>query len=367
MVRTSRKRHANGATAALLSLACFVALTLACASGSPGSGSRPDWVRGQSSEFPPELYVTGAGSGSDPETARESARAEIARIFRSQVESSISSQTTGTTREQGGRSRSQVIETLEIETRVSAEGDFEGIYIAEVWHDRRAGSYFALAVLEKAKMRGVLLEQLRAAADRVHGDLIRFDTAPTNLGRSKALVDAARSRGEVDAIVARARVVGRPSVTGLPGSGEIDRDLNETLWNTRFEVRAVEIDQTTGAVRGRLPKLEEQLEKAITGIGFKVVGPDGRQRRPNVWLTCRMSVEEVPRDLEGHFVRWEGSYELTGPPPHGPVILASEGSGGESYSTASLARTRALMRGSAKLARDLENQISRYLTESERH
>ena len=80
-----------------------------------------------------------------------------------------------------------------------------------------------------------------------------------------------------------------------------------------------------------------------------------------------MSVQEVPRDLQGYFVRWEGSYELTGPPPAGPVILASEGSGGESYSTASLARTRALMRGSAKLARDLENQISRYLTESERH
>ncbi len=80
-----------------------------------------------------------------------------------------------------------------------------------------------------------------------------------------------------------------------------------------------------------------------------------------------MSLQEVPRDFKGHFVRWEGSYELTGPPPEGPVILASEGSGGESYSTAPLARTRALMRGSAKLARDLESQISRYLTESERH
>jgi hypothetical protein len=108
-----RTRHSSSALR--LALAVVTALALGCAAG--GIGSRPDWVRGRSSEFPEQLYVTGLGVGSDPEAARESARAEIARVFRAQVESSVSSQTTGTTREVDGRTRSQVIETLEIATR----------------------------------------------------------------------------------------------------------------------------------------------------------------------------------------------------------------------------------------------------------
>jgi hypothetical protein len=357
--------------AARLALASLIALAIGCTSGSSASraGGKPDWVRGRSSEFPQHLYVTGFGVGSAPETARDSARAEIARIFRSQVESSVSSQTIGTTHEVDGRARSQVIETLEIATRVAAEGDFEGLYIAETWRERSTGTYYALAVLDKEKMRKVLLAELRSAADRVHGDLVRFDSAATNLGRSKALIAAVRASGEVDAIVARARLVGRPRVIGLPGRGEIERDLDQTLWDTRFEVRAIEVDAATGAPRGELPKLREQLEEMITRIGFKVAGSgrSGISGPPNVWLTCRMSLEEVPRDLATHFVRWEGVYELTGAPPGGPVVLASESSGGASYATARLARTRALTKGSSQLARDLEQQISRYLGEPGRH
>jgi hypothetical protein len=178
-----------------------------------------------------------------------------------------------------------------------------------------------------------------------------------------------RASAEVDAIVARARLVGRPRVVGLPGSGEIERDLDQTLWNTRFRVRAVEVDSRTGAPRGELPKLREQLEEMITRIGFKVAGAPGKAASgpANVWLDCRISLEEVPRDLNTHFVRWEGVYELTGPPPEGPVILASESSGGASYATAGLARTRALSKGANQLARDLEKQISRYLKEPEGH
>jgi hypothetical protein len=365
------KRWVFRSSAARPVLACLLGLALGCASGSSTSrsGGQPDWVRGRSSEYPQHAYVTGSGAGSDPETARDNARAEIARIFRSQVESSVSSQTTGTTREVDGRTRSEVIETLEIATRVAAEGDFEGLYIAETWSERSTGTHYALAVLDKEKMRKVLLAELRSAADRVHGDLVRFDSAATNLGRSQALIAAVRGSGEVDAIVARARLVGRPRVVGLPGRGEIERDLNQTLFDTRFQVRAVEIDAATGTTRGELPKLREHLEEMITRIGFKVVGSgrSGRSGAPNVWLTCRMSLEEVPRELSTHFVRWEGAYELTGAPPSGPVILASESSGGASYSTVRLARTRALAKGSSQLARDLEQQISRYLAEPDRH
>jgi hypothetical protein len=260
--------------------------------------------------------------------------------------------------------RSQVVEILDIQTKVISEGDFEGVAIAETWRDRGASTYYALAVLEKEKMRAVLLSQLRGAARRVHGDLVRADSAPTYLGRGKALIDALRASAERDATVGRARIVGYPVVENLPSTAEIARDLDAVLWHTRFQVEVQEVDQGTGAPRGDLPKLREQLEQVITEMGFKVAG-DGAA--PNVWLTCRMSLQEIQRGFDGHFVRWEGAWQLTGAPPHGPVVLSSKADGGESYSTASLARTRALAKGSAELSRDLERQISRYLRDAADH
>lgn len=344
---------------------------LACA-GTPGEiarsamGSRPDWVQRQPSEtsrYPQGAYVTGVGTGPDLESARQDARAEISRLFQANVEAEFRSHSHATMVEQGGQTITQAIEEFEIDTKVTSTGTFEGVRIAETWHDVATGSRYALAVLEKAQMREVLLGQLRSAADRAHSDLVRADTAPTYLGRGKALLDSVRSRMEVDAIVARARLVGRPSVTGLPDTGEIERDLAQTLWNTRFQVRAVEIDAPTGAVVGGLPKLEEELAKTITGFGFKTVGSESSTGTPNVWLQCRVSLQQIDRELDAFFVRWEGACALTGPPPSGAVVLSAMDSGGESFSTPGLARTRAIMKGSAKLSRELEAQISRYLSE----
>jgi hypothetical protein len=351
------------------------ALLLACAApsgpgGSGKSGGRPDWVRakpGEMSDFPPDEYVTAVGTGQSDETARASARAEISQIFMSKIQSDLRDSSEVTSREQNGRMDVQVTAKLNIETRVTSSGTFEGVFIAEMWHDKSAGTHYALAVLDKAKTRSVLLRQLRDAADRAHGALSRADTAPTYLGRGQALIDAARASAEVDEIVARARVVGRPHVTGLPGTGVVERDLEETLFNTRFQVRAVEVDAGSGAVRGGLQKLQEELEKTITGIGFKVVRAGSSAGSPNVWLECRMSLQDVDRGLDTKFVRWEGAFELTGAPPNGAVILSSKSSGGESFSSASLARTRAIMKGSAKLSRELKRQIARYLAESRGH
>ena len=157
-----------------------------------------------------------------------------------------------------------------------------------------------------------------------------------------------------------------------------DGPILEMLWNTRFQVRALEVDASSGQANGDLPRLREELEKRITRIGFRVVGfvgvegtgsaplqPEAEQA--NVFLTCRMSLEEIPRDFEGHFFRWQGAYEVTGAPPHGAVIMASQAAGGESFRTRSTARMRALTKGAEQLAGELETQISRYLGEDAGH
>ena len=160
MYRSSSSSHA---------LVLALLLVLGCAG--PGiAGGRPDWVSGQSSVYGQELYVAGVGSGSTPEAARDSARAELARVFRSQIDSSILSETTGTIVELEGRSSSKVVEQLEIKTRISTKGDFQDVRIAETWHDRKNSTHFALAVLEKAKMRAKLLAERSAGEGKGNGN-----------------------------------------------------------------------------------------------------------------------------------------------------------------------------------------------------
>jgi hypothetical protein len=344
---------------ARLSAVALAALSLACASG---GGARPDWVDGPASAWPEAAWVTAVATGRDADSASANARAELSRIFHSRVESTLRDVTEFSNPGDGGATT--LIEKLAIDTTVSTEGSFEGVRIGDTWEER-AATWHAVAVLEKAAMRRSLEAPLADSATRVQGHQARADSAATALGRAKALIDAVRASRERDGLVARARVVGRPPDAFRPSTGDLERDLDAVLAGTRFAVRALEVDPATGDVSGALPALREQLEERITRIGFQVAS-EGRSDA-NVWLTCRMSLQEVPRGFEGHFFRWEGAYELTGAPPHGPVVLASQASGGESYATRSVARSRALAKGAEKLAGDLEGQISRYLRERADH
>lgn len=339
------------------------ALGLACA-GVPGA-PRPDWVDGAPADWPADRFVRASASGSDAESARTHARAELARVFHSRIESEVRDRSEATTASGDGEApRSTVVQKLSIDTRVRTEGDFEGVRVPELWHDADAGLWYALAVVDKAELRKALDAQLAETARRIQGHLDRARSAATPLGRARALLDAARVARERALLAARARVVGAPADPFRPTLAEIDRQLDAVLWEARFQVVAREVDPRSGAPGAPLPRLREAFEQRLTGIGFRLAG-DGQDA--NLLLSARMVLEEVPRGFDGHFVRWEGAYELSGAAPDGAVLFSSQGSGGESYSTLEIARTRALARGARQLADDLQGQISRYLQEPDDH
>ncbi|OHB24917.1 MAG: hypothetical protein A2X84_04025 [Desulfuromonadaceae bacterium GWC2_58_13] len=93
----------------------------------------PDWIRGQSSAYPASEYLTAVGLGSARDLAEEEARQKLqARLHR-----------------QSEMDRSEA----------------EGGRIAEVWHDREADAYYALAVIDR-QSAGKLLSAALAALDR---------------------------------------------------------------------------------------------------------------------------------------------------------------------------------------------------------
>ena len=344
---------------------------LACTTHSGGgSGGRPPWLQGEHPRFPRSGYVTGVGVGSSLEIARNNARGEIARVFEARIEALVADQTTRISKVTSrAKATSETLEKLVVSTSVASQGDFQETYVAETWFDRAAGTHYALAMLDKAKMRARLLPELQGAAGRVVGHLRRADRATTSLARVRALVAALRASNELDSIESRARVVGRPRIENLASTTEIERELARALDGIRFIVQAVEVDPATGVERGDLPLFQTRLAESITDLGFGVVDVDsGSGSAAPMWLACRVSLQEIPRNLPNtHFYRWEAAYQVAGRPPSGPVLLAMEASGGESFSTPELARKRAIAKGSSELAQDVTRKVSRYLMESSEH
>jgi len=360
-----------------LATAAAVVAVLACASGSgvggadrTRGGGRPQWVESEDPRFPRNGYVTGVGSGSSRDTARSDARAEIARVFEARVEAVVADQATRISETvSGGRATSRVFEQLIVSTSVVTAGDFRELQVPETWFDRKTDTYYALAVLDKAKARAQLRPELEGAAKRTVGHLRRADRAATSLERARDLVAAVRASQERDSIVSRARLVGRPRVENLASTAEIERELAEALDRVRFLVRAVEVDATTGVPRGDAPRLQARLSQSITDLGFSVIDAGTSSAGAgSLRLTCLVSLQEIQRDLpDTYFFRWEATYEIAGYLPHGPVVLSTEASGGESFSTRELARKRAIAKGSSQLARDVTQKISRYLREDSEH
>jgi len=52
---------------------------------------RPDWVDGDSIQYPSSQYLTGVGYGPDRKSAEDKARAEIAKIFFNKIDPRTSS------------------------------------------------------------------------------------------------------------------------------------------------------------------------------------------------------------------------------------------------------------------------------------
>ena len=59
----------------------FLSLVLACAARAP------EWIHGSSGRYPFDRYMTGVGRGQSEDGARDSARAEIAKIFKTYIAS----------------------------------------------------------------------------------------------------------------------------------------------------------------------------------------------------------------------------------------------------------------------------------------
>jgi hypothetical protein len=145
----------------LIVAALALAAPLAAEAGSPRDG-KPDWISGESLEWPRQLYLTGVGVGDDRATAQDRARAEVSRIFKTRVVATTSAFAAETSRASGDALESASTRATSDDTRTVTERDLVGVEIAATWQDPASRQVYALAVLERRQAAARLESQLEA-------------------------------------------------------------------------------------------------------------------------------------------------------------------------------------------------------------
>lgn len=186
-----------------------------CMTPFPSHAKRlPDWLEGTSSKYPEPRYFIGVGSvplglggeRQQMDRAGDKARAEIAKILRSDIEVETRSErvVTGTS---ARRSKDQASKSLQSEVvRASAGEILEGVEIKQYYRDKRSKMLYALAVLDRieaAKRLGkaATLTKERLLAEMDVGDAMqaerRYLPAISHFRKAIDLATALRRQNEL--------------------------------------------------------------------------------------------------------------------------------------------------------------------------
>lgn len=177
-------------------------------------GSRPQWVEGDSAQWPRSRFVTGVGSADDETSASERARGEVARVFSADVSVNTASEQSESTLEQGGRSQTSFSSTVADKVRTATRKVLEGVDVVARWKDPSAGRYYALAALPKDKG----LREVEEKAHDIGADAAKYKaelaSAPDAFGRAKAAAKLLTLAKAWTGLEADSRVLGGGSLSG---------------------------------------------------------------------------------------------------------------------------------------------------------
>ncbi len=210
---------------------------LTACSTSPGrdDDAPPDWLSGPSRDYPADRYLIGTGSGREPDSAKDRARADLAKAFEVAVDETmhdLSRVRLGAP----GESERRIEVSREIDTRTHQV--LEGVQIADLWFDPAHRRYHALAILRRAQARKALESRIE----------------PLDEQTARYLEQAASSHDRLQRIAYIARAF----------------ELQQRRHGLQRLLRVVDRSGRGRPARWSLPRLRAMLDQAFTTLSIKV-------------------------------------------------------------------------------------------------
>jgi hypothetical protein len=239
-------------------------LLLVGCSQAPKPNHQPDWLLGQSAQYPASRYITGRGQADELAVAKDRARADLAKTFSVQVseqtrDSSSFSQTNSTAK--GTLAKNALDVSRNISTRTDQM--LSGVEIADTWQDPQTRIYYALATLSRAKAAASLRSQI---ADLDAGTRAYLDQAQASndlfvkIAAATHALSAQTERAGLQSELRVADITGR----GMPAAwslGKLQADRSALL--ARLRINAVADGKDAVAV-------QKLLAGALADAGFTV-------------------------------------------------------------------------------------------------
>ena len=317
------------------------------------SGRRPPWIDGESSRFPSASYLTGVGYGNDRPTAEDKARAEIAKIFTSHIDSSNRTYQEIFESRSGGKTRSAENINFEEIIRVSTQKVLSGVRIGRVYRDPSADpAYYALAVLDRHQAAEILRGRIVELDRQIDQQLNESRYGTDKLTRIKLLHTCIEHHALRQAYNAELRIVDRNG-QGIPPAvniAEIKNQLTGVLLKDFLIALSVQ--------GSRADEVRRSLVEALNSKGFAVAEQIGAA---SVLARGRVEIKPIPQShAEWKFVRWNAYFDLVD--QNGGAVFGSvQQSGKSGHLTTAQAEDRAVRSIRQRLAAEISEDLSNYI------
>jgi hypothetical protein len=245
--------------------------------------------------YPDRQYVSAVGSGPDRLRAEAGALGALAAYFKQSVTSTVT--INDTEQEVNGRSSSDSRMSLSIAAEAALEG-LSGAEIRNTWNDPGTQSWYAAAVMEKAKCRGLYAGELDKSIEEIRTLIavsggISFETAAKGQ-KAQGILEKAGMYALVLTLL-----------DGPNRQAEVAR-LGVEIAGVLAEARAIPVDvRVRGDVNGRF---KAAFAGAFTAAGFRTGNRNSRfaleaavimtPAARNRYFNTRYTVDAVLRDTQ---------------------------------------------------------------------
>ena len=144
----------------------------------------PEWINQPSAVYPNASYITYVGSAADRSASEVNALQGLAAIFGQSVKSDSTANSRMTQAKENGLVANANVQTFSQEVKRKVDVDnLVGVETKEYWQDAANGTWYAIAVLDKAKAADIYAEMIKKNASAI-------DTVLNNIGSDKNSFDA---------------------------------------------------------------------------------------------------------------------------------------------------------------------------------
>jgi hypothetical protein len=316
-------------------------------------GKRPDWVDGESIQYPPSQYLTGVGYAPDRKSAEDKARAEIAKIFYSKIDSRTRSYQDYLQTTSKGKARTEETVSIDEITKVSTQKVLSGVRISNVYQDTGQESlFYALAVLDRDQSAMILRDKIQELDQGIEGLQIRAEGEEDMLAKIKFLKQSIQNYVLREAYDAELRIVSRSGtgISPLIHFTEIKSRLESILLRDFFIGISV-----TGSRAG---EIQEALIQGLNQQGFSI---SEDLTKAHVLVRGAVEIKALERGTpEWKYVQWRAHFDMVDR-KGGSVFGSVSKTGRQGHVSLQQAENRAVRKIREALTTEITGKMRQYI------